>query len=124
MLAGRRLEIPLGFEDEHVGQAWASLWQWPPEVLARQAGEVCSALGVVKAAQAPRSGIPHRMHHQELIPLVPYTQVPFCRWAPALPRDGKQLQQRADTTSSSCESRGGLPAENSLSLALQITAWL
>lgn len=73
MLAGRKLEIPLGFEDEHVGQAWASLWQWPPEVLAHQAGKVSSALGVVKAAQAPRSGIPHRMHHQELIPLVPYT---------------------------------------------------
>lgn len=51
MLVFQRLGKPLDFEDEHVRQAWASLWQWPPEVLARQAGEVCPALGVVKAAQ-------------------------------------------------------------------------
>lgn len=85
-----------------MGQAWASLWQWPPEVLAHQAGKVCPALGVVKAAQAPGSGIPHRMHGQELIPLVPYTSSgAFLLLGAALPRDGKQLQQRADTTSSS-----------------------
>lgn len=55
MLAQKRLETPFGFKDQHAGQARALLWQQPPEVLAHQPGEGCSALGVVKAAQVPRS---------------------------------------------------------------------
>lgn len=63
MLAQKRLETPFGFKDQHAGQARALLWQQPPEVLAHQPGEGCSALGVVKAAQVPRSRMQSRRAH-------------------------------------------------------------
>lgn len=108
VLAGGRFETPLGFKGWHVGQAWVL----PVAVTTGGAGT--SGWKRVPSSGSGKGSTSTQKQDSKWDALledqVPWchtlSQVPFCCLAtitlpPGLLWDGKQLQQRADTTSSS-----------------------